>query len=83
MTENEVVAESDCELSVCCPLDWPSIEDDIKVYVEDTEKDECTLPSETVFGGSGMVGNRVLGCRCNEVKLPCWAINVEEGVGET
>lgn len=82
MTENEVVAESDCELSVCCPLDWPSIEDDIKVYVEDTEKDECTLPSEIVFE-ERYVGTEVLDAGGNEVKLPCWAINVEEGVGET
>ncbi|CAI4051437.1 hypothetical protein SUVZ_14G1510 [Saccharomyces uvarum] len=82
MTEKEVVAESYRELSVCCPLDWPSIEDDIKVYVEDMEEDEYTLSSEIVFE-ERYVGLEVLDTGGNEVRLPCWGINVEEGVEET
>lgn len=82
MTENEVVVGPYCELSICCPLDWPLIEDDIKVYVEDTEKDEYKLSSETVFEVRN-VETEVLDTGGNDVRLPCWGVKVEEGVDET
>lgn len=44
--EYEVVVESYCELSVFCPLDKLSMEDDTKVYVEDPEKEEYILSSK-------------------------------------